>query len=205
MPVKWLEWAKQIQALSQAGLAFSKDIYDLERFEALRDISAEMAAELTGTPVETMHGIFTNEKGYQTPKVDVRAVIFHEQKMLLVKEKNDDLWALPGGWAEIGLTPGENAVKETREETGFDVRPVRLLAVLDKKCHPHPPSLYHVYKFFILCELEGGKAAPGIETTEVRFFAQDRLPALSTARNTETQLDIMFEFLKNPLKNTVFD
>ncbi|MBM7691158.1 ADP-ribose pyrophosphatase YjhB (NUDIX family) [Peribacillus deserti] len=205
MSNKWLEWAKQIQSLSQAGLTYSRDVYDKERFQALREISAEMVSELAGTPIENIRERFTNETGYQTPKVDVRAVIFHEQKLLLVKEKHDHLWALPGGWADIGLTASETAVKETREETGFVVSPSRLLAVLDKKCHPHPPSLFHVYKFFILCELEGGAAAPGLETSEVRFFAEDNLPPLSIARNTEGQIQLMFEYLRNPLKETLCD
>ena len=137
---KWLEWAKELQAIAQAGLTYSTDVFDRERFEMIRDMSVEMMAYQTHEKQSVIRDLFANEVGYATPKVDVRAVIFKNDCILLVKEKADGKWSLPGGWGDIGLTPSEVAVKEVREEAGFDVKAHKLLAVFDKKCHPHPPS-----------------------------------------------------------------
>lgn len=188
----WLEWAKQIQAISQAGLAYSKDRYDLERFEMLRDLSVNILARYTEAETETVKTLFAGETGYATPKVDVRGIVFRDDRILLVRERIDGAWALPGGWADIGLSPKEVVVKEVKEEAGFTVVPVRLLAVLDKKFHDHPPEAFHVYKLFILCEIAGGEAEAGMETLEVGFFGQDELPPLSTERNTVKQVQRMF-------------
>jgi len=193
MQLKWLEWAKQIQAISQAGLAYSKDMYDLERFEMLRDLSVEILSEYTGVEQEQVRSLFAGEKGYATPKVDVRAVVFRNERLLLVREKADGDWALPGGWADIGLSPKEVVAKEVLEESGLIVEPVRLLGVLDKKFHDHPPEPWHVYKMFILCEETGGEAQAGMETMEVGFFSKDRLPPLSQERNTLKQVLWLFE------------
>lgn len=157
--LKWLEWVKEIQAISQAGLAYTKDVYDQERFEQLRALSISIMQEYTEAGEDKIRTLFASETGYQTPKVDVRAVIFQDGKLLLVREKADGAWALPGGWADIGLSPSEVAVKEVQEEAGYEVRAVRLLAVLDKKFHRHPPSPFHVYKMFIQCEITGGLRA----------------------------------------------
>ncbi|WP_026694053.1 NUDIX hydrolase [Peribacillus kribbensis] len=205
MEEKWLEWAKKIQALSQAGLAYSKDIYDIERFQELRTISCEMVSELTQNPFDTIQSVFASETGYQTPKTDIRAVIFQEDRLLLVKEKEDQKWSLPGGWADIGLSPAEVAVKEVQEETGLEVQAVRLLAVLDKKCHPHPPSLHHVYKLFFECSVTGGHLEAGIETADAAFFSKDALPELSPSRITRGQLELLFSYLDNPGRLPVFD
>ncbi|MGP6148081.1 NUDIX hydrolase [Priestia flexa] len=205
MEIKWLDWAKELQAIAQAGLTYSKDMYDIERFEMIRDLSIEMMAKQTGTPQKVVKELFANETGYATPKVDVRAVIFKGNKILMVKEKLDGHWALPGGWADIGLTAKEVAVKEVREEAGYNVQPIKLLAVLDKKCHPHPPSSYHVYKLFIQCEITGGSGESGMETSDVGFFAEDELPPLSVERNTESQIKQMFDCVKEPNVPTYFD
>ncbi|XEC92533.1 NUDIX hydrolase [Paenibacillus tarimensis] len=205
MHLKWLEWAKQIQAISQTGLAYSKDVYDLERFQMLRDLSVEIMSKYTEAEPEIVAGWFANEQGYATPKVDVRAVVFRDGRLLMVKERIDGAWALPGGWADIGLTPKEVAVKEAKEESGFDVEASRLLAVFDKKCHAHPPSPHHVYKLFIQCEIVGGKAAEGLETMEVGFFGKDELPVLSTERNTVDQIHTMFTFLNDPDQEVMLD
>lgn len=130
---KWLDWAKEIQAISQAGLAYTKDEFDRERFLRLREISCEIIAEYTEADFSKVKNLFAGESGYQTPKVDVRAVIFKADRLLLVQEKADGKWALPGGWADIGLTPKETAVKEVFEETGFKAEAGKLLAVMDKK------------------------------------------------------------------------
>ncbi|WP_046215892.1 NUDIX hydrolase [Paenibacillus wulumuqiensis] len=199
MQLKWLEWAKQIQAISQAGLEYSRDVYDLERFQQLRELSVEIMQQYTEAEIELIHDLFAGETGYATPKVDIRAVVFQENRILMVREKLDGAWALPGGWADIGLSPKEIAVKEVKEESGYDVRAGRLLGVVDKKFHPHPPSPWHVYKFFIECELIGGTAATDTtETMEVGFFAEDELPPLSVERNTEQQIRTAFSYLHNP-------
>lgn len=196
--LKWLEWAKEIQAISQAGLAYTKDVYDKERFEQLRALSISIMQEYTEAGSDKIRTLFASETGYQTPKVDVRAVIFQDGKLLLVREKADGAWALPGGWADIGLSPSEVAVKEVQEEAGYGVRPVRLLAVLDKKFHRHPPSPFHVYKMFIQCEITGGAAGIGTETSAVGFFERDALPPLSEERNTAEQLDRLFQYNNHP-------
>ncbi|KWX85234.1 ADP-ribose pyrophosphatase [Paenibacillus riograndensis] len=205
MEEKWLTWAKEIQAIAQTGLAYAKDVYDIERYQALRELSVDILADYTFESKEKIRLAFAGEKGYSTPKVDVRGVIFREEKILLVREKLDGHWALPGGWADIGRSPREVAVKEMAEESGFQAEALRLLAVLDKKFHHHPPEPYHVYKMFILCRITGGAAAEGVETSGVAFFAEDELPELSEERNTREQLRIMFEYLRNPEKPVILD
>lgn len=203
--LKWLDWAKQIQAISQAGLTYSKDVYDIERFEQLRAISIEIIHEYTAIDESKIRDLFANETGYPTPKVDIRGVVFHNDRILMVKERIDGKWALPGGWADIGLSPKEVVVKEVREESGYEVTPVRLLAVLDKKFHKHPPSSSHIYKIFILCEIVGGRAETGIETVQVDFFEEDKLPELSLDRNTKEQIIALFEIVRNPEQEIMFD
>ena len=205
MEPKWLEWAKQLQSIAQAGLTYSKDVYDLERFELLRDISVEILTQHTNMDNKIIKELFANETGYATPKVDIRAVVFKVNKILMVRENSDGDWSLPGGWGDIGLTPSEVAVKEVKEESGFDVKAIKLLGVLDKKCHPHPPSPYHVYKMFIQCEIIGGQPKVGIETSAVEFFAENELPSLSIARNTESQIQLAFKHLYNPQEPVYFD
>ncbi|MGD7010016.1 NUDIX hydrolase [Metabacillus sp. 84] len=205
MEPKWLTWAKEIQSLSQAGIAYSKDPFDIERFERLRELSQEMVSEYTDVPMEKLKGLFANETGYQTPKVDVRAVIFKENKVLLVREMLDGLWSLPGGWADIGLSPSENAAKEAFEESGLTVEPIRLIAAMDKKCHPHPPGGYHIYKLFFLCEHREGELKTGYETLDAGFFGLDELPDLSVGRITESQLKILFEYCWDSNKQVYYD
>ncbi|MGE7768896.1 NUDIX hydrolase [Peribacillus sp. NPDC096540] len=205
MEPKWLDWAKQLQSIAQAGLTYSKDAYDLERFELIRSISIEILSHQTDMDKTVLKELFASETGYATPKVDIRAVVFRENKILMVRENTDGDWALPGGWGDIGLTPSEVAIKEVKEESGFEVKAIKLLGVLDKKCHPHPPSLYHVYKMFIQCEIIGGRPIKGIETSAVEFFAENELPTLSIARNTKTQIEMAFRNLKNPQEPVYFD
>lgn len=198
MEPKWLEWAKQLQSIAQAGLAYSNDPFDIERFETIRNISVEMLSEQTGMDTTSVKELFANETGYATPKVDVRAVVFKDNKILMVKEKSDGFWSLPGGWGDIGLSPSEVAEKEVLEESGMEVETTKLISVLDEKFHPHPPSAYHVYKLFIQCNIIGGKPEADLETSDVDFFAENELPPLSTARNTETQIQEAFQHLHNP-------
>jgi ADP-ribose pyrophosphatase YjhB (NUDIX family) len=205
MSVKWLEWARRIQAISQAGLAFSKDPYDRERYEELQSVSAEIFSEYSSMDIEKMEGLFKEELGYPTPKVDVRGAVFKEGKILLVKEKQEEKWSLPGGFCEVGLSPAENVVKEIKEESGYETTPKKLLALLDMNAHPHPPQPFHYYKIFIQCELVGGTASGGTETNAVQFFSEEQLPILSTGRNTESQIHMLFEFLHHPNKEVVMD
>ncbi len=205
MSHKWLEWAKKIQSLSQAGLTFSKDIYDRERFEELRLLSAEIMEEYTGLEMHKIKDLFSNETGYQTPKVDVRGVVFQDDKILMVRENFDDKWSIPGGFCDVGLSPSENIVKEVREESGYEVVPMKLLAVLDMNKHPHPPQFFHYYKMFIRCDIIGGIPTTGIETKDINFFSETNLPNLSTDRNTESQIKTLFELNRNPNAETIFD
>ncbi|MES2733398.1 MAG: NUDIX hydrolase [Bacteroidota bacterium] len=201
----WLAIAKRIQAIAQAGLTYAENGYDQERYAELQNISLDILHHLTDEPVEKIRALFTNEIGYQTPKVDVRGVVFEEGKILMVREKIDGCWSLPGGWADVGYTPKEVAVKEVWEESGLVVEAVRLLAVLDKKCHQHPPTPYYSYKIFILCQVVGGALAQGLETSEVGYFEETHLPELSLDRITEPQIKLMFDMHRNPSLAVVCD
>jgi ADP-ribose pyrophosphatase YjhB (NUDIX family) len=202
--VKWLAWAQRLQAIAQAGLTYAQDPYDLERFREVRALAVEIAAHHTGASIDEITQAFALGTGYPTPKVDVRAVVFRGDEILLIREKAFALWALPGGWADVGDTPGQAAVRETREEAGYEVRATKLLAVLDKSRH-HPPSLDYVYKLFIGCELLGGEARTSHETDGVGFFAPDRLPDLELGRTTPAEIARMFEHHRDPTLPTDFD
>ena len=171
MTVKWIDWVKQIQSIAQAGLTYSKDVYDIERFQQLRDISISMMSHYTKTDWEVVEKLFASETGYQTPKVDIRAVVFQNEKLLFVKEKvmgNGHC----GGWADIGYTPTEVAAKEVFEETGYEVDHFKLLAIFDKEKHQPSPSATHVYKIFIGCKIIGGEKKTSIETDDVEFLVK---------------------------------
>lgn len=198
-------WAERLQSVAQAGLTYTGDAYDLERYRALRALAAEMLAAATGAPLGQVTRVVEAERGYLTPKVDVRAAVFREGKVLLVREQTDGRWSLPGGWADVGASPGENAVREVREETGYLVRTERLVAVYDKAKHQRLDGLFHVYKLFVRCALLGGEPSTSIETTAVGFFGRDELPPLSTPRVTEAQIARMFEHHDHPDLPTDFD
>jgi ADP-ribose pyrophosphatase YjhB (NUDIX family) len=201
----WLDMAKRLQAIAQAGIEYSDNKYDIERYQQVRKLSVEIMHNFTGLKMNQLVDVFATEKGYQTPKVDVRGVIFRSDKILMVKETIDGNWSVPGGWAEVGLTPFENVIKEVFEEAGLQILPVRILAVLDKKCHGHPPDLFHIYKIFVLCKEKGGVLHNGMETSEVGFFGLHELPPLSTPRITEEEIQLLFEYSINPGKAAVCD
>ena len=206
MDTKWIDYVKEIQAIAQAGLTFTKNEYELERYARLRTLSVEMMSHYSHTSPEIVNSLFANERGYQTPKIDIRSVVFSADKILMVQETIDHRWSLPGGYADIGISPKEVAVKETLEEAGYHVVPVKLLAVLDKRFHQHPVSPFHLYKIFFLCEIIDHEALPkNVETCDVGFFSLENLPPLSTGRVTTEQLDLMFQFHNDPLKEPVFD
>ncbi|WP_261557770.1 NUDIX hydrolase [Frankia tisae] len=201
----WLPWVRELHSIAQAGLAYSQDPYDLERFSQLRRLSYEIAAHCAVVTVEAAEAIFGGEVGYQTPKVDVRGVLFDGDRILLVREKEDGGWSLPGGWADVGLTPAEVVVKEIFEEAGLRAEPERLLAVLDKRRHAHPPYPNDTYKIFVRCRVVGGTPGGGLETSEVGWFPRDALPSLSEKRNTTGQLAMMFGYLDDPTAPAVVD
>ena len=188
---EWLEILNKITGLAQSGLHYSKDVYDKERYTQLLE-HVRRLMELKEIDTEGFIPQVLQDVGYATPKMDVRAVVFKDNKLLLAKETQDGLWSLPGGWADLGCSAAENVEKEVFEETGLIVKARKLLALMDRQKHPHPPMFLHVYKAFFWCELLGGELTPSIETSEVHFFAQDELPALSTARVTEQQIQQCF-------------
>lgn len=202
---QWLDWAIELQSLAQAGLTYGRDVYDLERYQRLRDIAAEMLASQTDLPLEQVKTLFCNETGYQTPKVDTRAAVFRKGRILLVRE-NDGAWSLPGGWCEVNLSIGENAEKETLEEAGLRVRARRLIAVQDRNCHNTPRYAYGIVKVFVLCELLDGDFVKNSETTESGFFALDALPApLAQEKNSSEQIALCFQAAAAERWETVFD
>lgn len=200
-----IELVKQIQAIAYAGVEYCENDFDRERYNELKKLSQLLLTELTDSPLEKIQNLFVNEVGYQTPKVDVRAVVFKENKILMVKEKIDGRWSIPGGWADIGYSPSEVAIKEAKEEAGAEVKAVRLLAVIDKLKHDYPISPFHIYKLFILCELVNDTISAGTETSDVNFFALNNLPPLSETRITEEQIRMLFHLWENPSEQVVFD
>ena len=199
----FLGFAKKIQSIAQIGLTFNENPFDIERYHELREISFKMMEALSNTPIEKITKLFEHEQGYQTPKVDVRSLIFRGEEILMIQEKMDHCWAPPGGFADIGLTPYEIAVKEAKEESGLEIEPIRLIAVLDKNKHNHPPSPWDIYKLFILCKETGGALQPGTETLDARFFKLSELPPLSTGRITREQIEMAYEFKNDPGKLVV--
>lgn len=193
---KWLEWAIELQSLAQAGLTYGKDVYDRERYERIRDISAEILSYKTDISVEKVKNLFCNEVGYQTPKIDTRAAVFEHEKILLVKENNGK-WSLPGGWVDVNLSVKENTVKEVKEESGLDVTADRIIAIQDRDRHNLPAYAYGVCKIFVLCSVLGGEFEKNIETTEFRYFNKAELPELATEKNTKEQIEMCFNAYYN--------
>ncbi|HTV50998.1 MAG TPA: NUDIX hydrolase [Steroidobacteraceae bacterium] len=201
----WLGWAKQLAALAQTGLAFSHNDFDRERYAAVQEIAAAMLAAGSGLPPEPLQALLGAETGYATPKVDVRAAVFRDDRILLVRERSDGRWTLPGGWADVGDSPHQAAEREVREESGYEVRARKLAAVFDRNRHAHTVHAFHIWKLFFICELTGGQPRESIETDGVEFFALDALPQLSTGRVTAAQIAHMYEHYRDPQRATSFD
>lgn len=201
---QWLKWAIELQSLAQAGLTYGKDVYDKERYERIREISAEVLAHMSDIPIEKVRDLFCNEIGYQTPKLDTRGAIFEEGKILLVRE-NDGRWSLPGGWCDVNVSVGENTVKEVKEEAGLDVTADRIIAIQDRAKHNLPIYAYGVCKVFIECSVIGGQFEQNIETTESRYFSEDDLPVLATEKNNEEQIKMCFKAHRSKEWETLFD
>jgi len=202
---KWLEWAKKLQAIAQNGLTFTENPFDIERYKTLRAIAAEIMATYSNREPSYVLDLFADEIGYATPKVDVRGAVFRNDALLFVKERWDGCWTLPGGWADIGDSPSEVAVREVYEESGYQTRAVKLLAVYDRDRQGHPPFEHYVYKLFFQCELLGGSPSTSIETDEVAFFGEDEIPELSLTRIMPTQIARIFQHHRNPDLQTDFD
>lgn len=186
-----LKIARRIQAISQSGLHFAENYFDRDRYEELRTLSVRLAGTICDTEPEKLKALFTNETGFQTPKVDIRSVVIKEGKILMVREKIDGKYSVPGGFADINYSPAEVAVKEVREETGLNVRFNRVLAIADTDRHGFPPLPYHYYKLVMLCDLIDGELSDSIETTAAGFFDFDNLPELSAERNTKQFLQMI--------------
>ncbi|MES1176901.1 MAG: NUDIX hydrolase [Myxococcales bacterium] len=205
MKTELLKWFRQLKSISQYGLTYTKDPYDRERFEAVARVASEIATRLTGATELEVEAALKLEAGPPTPKLDVRAAVFRGDAILLVRETADGLWSLPGGWAEVDESPARSAERETKEESGYDCRATKLIAVWDRNLHAHPPMLLHVYKLFYLCELLGGEPKPSQETTEIGFFTPENLPPLSTARVLRAQIECAFRHRAEPGLPTEFD
>jgi len=207
MEPNWLRWAKHLAALAQNGLTYSENEYEIDRYRQIRQIAAEMMSVGFEVETGTFIDLFSQERGYATPKVDVRGAVFRDNKILLVREKLDGGWTLPGGWADPCQSPSEAVVREVFEEAGFEVRVAKLAAVYDRSKHPHePPMPFHLYKLFFLCEITGGAATESYETTGVAFFAEDSIPEqLSISRTLPFQIARMFEHYRNLALPTDFD
>ena len=202
---KWLDFAIRIQSIAQAGIQYGKDQYDKERYEELRKIAAEMISEKTDISVEKVYDLFCNETGYQTPKVDTRAAVFMDDKILLVHE-NNGTWSLPGGWCDVDQSIASNTEKEVKEEAGFTVKAEKLIAVQDWRKHNVTNYAYGVVKAFVMCRYESGNFEENIETTEIAFFGKDELPDhLAVEKCTREQILMCFEAYENPEMSTLFD
>src|SRR5437763_443721 len=177
-----LEWARTLQALAQNGLTFSRDPFDRERYTQLQELAVQMLSTELAIPADQARAFWEGERGYATPKVDVRGGVFDGDQVLLVRERSDGRWTLPGGWVDVNDAPSEAVAREIHEESGYRARAVKLAALVDKNRHPHPPGVNHIYKLFFVCELTGGSPHAGNETDAVAFFPVSALPELSTGR-----------------------
>jgi ADP-ribose pyrophosphatase YjhB (NUDIX family) len=202
----WLAIAAELKAISQAGKEFAKTDYEKERHERIEWIAAQILAKHTDLEADEIRMMLQQDCGYPTPKVDCRGVIFKDNKVLLVKEIADGGWTFPGGWCDIGMTASENVIREVREESGFEVRVVKLLAVFDRNTQGHtPPYPFDIYKLFFLCEIIGGQAKTSNETSDVQFFGEDEIPSLSRGRTLPHEIKRFFEHLCNPNLPTDYD
>lgn len=205
MPLTLLDWARKVQAIAQSGLAFTTDPFDKERYTQLTELVASILATELDIPVALAKGFWEGETGYATPKVDVRGGIFEDDRVLLVRERSDGKWTLPGGWVDINDSPSGAVVREIFEESGYQARAVKLAALIDKLRHPHPPGIHHIYKLFFLCERIGGAPTTSTETDGVEFFPVKALPELSTGRVLASQIERLHQHQLHPELPTYFD
>ncbi len=203
---QWLRIARELRAMAQTGLTFTADRFDRQRYERLRELAATMLAQGSDEDYDVTLGVLREDKGYATPKVDVRGAAFVDGRVLLVREISDGKWTLPGGWADVNQTAAECVVREIAEESGFEARALKLAAVHDYQTSNHPARhIDSIYKMFFICEITGGAARASDETSEVAFFARDALPPLSLGRTTAAQIDRMFQHAEHPDLPADFD
>ncbi|MGD8780782.1 MAG: NUDIX hydrolase [Ignavibacteria bacterium] len=203
---QWLKWAREIQALGQTGLAFSQNHYEIERNTRIIELASEIIAGHTNLERKPLEKVLMNQPGYATPKIDVRSAVINDNKILLVKELDDGKWAMPGGWADIGNFPSEVAIRETKEESGYDISVKKIVGVFDaNRRNGRKLELFHAFKIVFLCELTGGAAAPSNETSDVGFFGFDELPKLSPNRTNERHIEEIKLHLENPARLALFD
>ena len=202
---KWLKWAIEIQSLAQAGLTYTDNVYDIERYERLREIAAEIIEEKSNISLEKVKDLFCNENGYQTPKIDTRAAIFKDDKILLTHE-NNGTWAMPGGWCDVLESVKSNTIKEVKEETGLDVETIKIISIQDRNKHNKPIYAYGVCKIFVLCNIIGGEFIENIETTEIKYFSLDEIPNnLAEEKTNKEQIEMCFKAYKDKKWQTQFD
>ena len=201
----WLEIARELQSMSQTGLAFTEDNYDVYRYKRLMSIASEIVEAHTDLKIDEIEKVFFSQPGYATPKIDVRAATIKDGKILLVKELADGKWAMPGGWADVGDKPAEVAQRETMEESGYIVEAKKVVGVFDANRVGRPLELFHAFKIIFLCKLIGGEAKISDETSDVGFFSFDDLPPLSSNRTNERHLAEIQEHLKDTTRATYFD
>ena len=201
---KWLDWAQEIFSLSQSGLTYSGNQYDIERYKRLQEITAEIIASQSEISKETVLESFSMQAGYITPKIDVRGAVIRDDKILLIQERADEKWAMPGGWADLGNEPASVAEREVWEESGFRVKAEKVVAVIDAN-RIQPMEFYHAYKIIFLCQLLDGEPRTSYETLAVDFFDSHNLPPLSSYRTNETMIQEVFDHVKDPNHHTAFD
>lgn len=200
-----IDIAIELQSIAQTGLEYSKDKFDIERFRRIREISAEIMSKKSGLSLDKVKYLFCDESGYPTSKVDTRAAIFKDNKILLVKEISDGKWTLPGGWLDVNKSIKENIVKEVFEEAGLNVKPEKLIGVHDRNKHNLPPFAYGICKVFISCSIIDGEFAPNIEISDCSYFPIDGLPELSITRTTKNQIKMCFDAYNSSNWEVVFD
>jgi ADP-ribose pyrophosphatase YjhB (NUDIX family) len=201
----WLQIAREIQSLAQTGLAFSETPYDIKRYTRLTEIAAEITSKSSSLEKANLVQHFLALPGYATPKVDVRGAVIRNDQILLVRERSDGKWCMPGGWADVGEKPTEMVVREVWEESGFRVDVRKVIGVYDANRVRAPLEFHHAYKIVFLCEITGGEARPSEETSDVRFFGFDALPTLSSERTSERHLAEVLAHQKNPDRPAAFD
>jgi ADP-ribose pyrophosphatase YjhB (NUDIX family) len=201
---KWMDWAREIFSLSQSGITYSGNQYDIERYKRLQELTAEIIESHSAVSKESVLDSFSMQAGYITPKIDVRGAVVRDGKILLIQERTDGKWAMPGGWADLGNPPASVAEREVWEESGFRVKAEKVVAVLDAN-RIEPMEFYHAYKLIFLCRLLDGEPRTNHETLAVDFFDPNHLPPLSSYRTNESMLREVFAHTENPKRPTAFD
>ncbi len=204
-PPRWLEWAREIQALAQTGYHYSENEYQRERYHRLTEIAAEIISEHSELPFDPLLSTFNRQIGYATPRVDVRGAVLTDGKLLLVRERQDGGWTMPGGWADVGDVPSQAVEREVWEEAGLRVKARKVIGVYDAN-RVGPLEIFHAFKVVFLCELLGGQPRPSSETSEVAYFGPDEIPTLLSGERTKPRhISDAFNTLMNPDCPTVFD